>query len=149
MQRFKKISIGLLIALLMVGSALAIVLQTRTLTHNIQIGGGDFQFYSDAGCTIVVTTVEWGSLMRGNEVSKTLYLKNIGSVTIYIDYTVAGLPSGCTLTMYFDSVPWGLVDKKMVAVGTIKQVGFYVNVGAGAVIGSTSFTTVFNGNDVA
>ena len=36
-------------------------------------------FYSDAGCTVEVNEINWGSLPRGGYSSTTLYAKNTGT----------------------------------------------------------------------
>ena len=38
--------------------------------------------YSDAGCTVNLTSIDWGSVYPGESVSRTFYVKNTGNTQI-------------------------------------------------------------------
>jgi len=46
--------------------------------------------YSDAGCTVNVTSVDWGSVYPGESVSRVVYVKNTGNAPITLGMATGG-----------------------------------------------------------
>jgi hypothetical protein len=75
---------ALIVALLIAVSSVALVLGAwylnRPVTmHGIVVAFNDFKVYSDPGCTVLLTDLDWGStLHHGDVVAKELYIKNVG-----------------------------------------------------------------------
>ena len=44
--------------------------------------------YSDSNCTEIISSVDWGSIKPGESTSKTAYVKNTGTGTVTLDFTV-------------------------------------------------------------
>src|SRR3989337_1309896 len=43
--------------------------------------------YSDAACTLNLTSIDWGNVYPGGSVSRTIYVKNTGNVPITLSMT--------------------------------------------------------------
>jgi hypothetical protein len=46
--------------------------------------------YSDSACTNSLTYISWGTVAPGGSVTKTIYIKNTGNITITLSMTKAG-----------------------------------------------------------
>ena len=98
MQKFKKLSILLLVALLSVGVAFATIMQTRDVTNNMTLNAGyDFDLY-EHGTTSPIVSIAWGSFNDGETKEYVIDLKYNGNVAgrIYWDVTI---PAGWTLAV--------------------------------------------------
>ena len=42
------------------------------------------EVYLDSGCTVKCTSIDWGHIAAGAVVSKTIYVKNLGSSVVYL-----------------------------------------------------------------
>jgi len=98
MQKFKKLSILLLVALLSVGVAFATIMQTRDVTNNMTLNAGyDFALF-EHGTTTPCLTIEWGSFNDSETKEYVIDLKYNGNVAGRI-YWDASLPAGWTLAI--------------------------------------------------
>ena len=84
-MNLKRPRIGILIAIGIVGMMLVIatagLLSTnQTLAANGTIAGINLGVYSDSACTVPVTTVAWGTVTAGTQVTQTIYVKNTGNI---------------------------------------------------------------------
>jgi len=82
---FKKLSPAISIALAVTALALVIV-TAGLLTTNQQVPATgtvtaiNLGVYSDSGCTTPLTTISFGNIVPGTQVTQTIYLKNTGNV---------------------------------------------------------------------
>jgi hypothetical protein len=84
-MNLKRPSIGALIAIGIVGMMLIIATagllsSNQTLAANGTIAGINLGIYSDYGCTTPITTVSWGTVTPGTQVTQTIYVKNTGNI---------------------------------------------------------------------
>ena len=47
----------------------------------------DVGVYSDSACTQNLTSIDWGTILPGNSVTETIYVKNTGNARIYLTMT--------------------------------------------------------------
>ena len=86
-----KISIGAIIALAATGIFLSLVtaglIVTQTVPSNGTVEAVNIGVYSDSECTQNLTSISWGTLYPGNSTTKTLWVKNTGSLPVTITMT--------------------------------------------------------------
>ena len=98
MQKFKKISILLLVALLSVGVAFATIMQTRNVGNNMTLNASyDFALY-EHGTTSPIVSIAWGSFNESESKEYVFDLKYLGNVAGRV-YWEASLPAGWTLAI--------------------------------------------------
>jgi hypothetical protein len=98
MEKFKKISIMLVLSMLMMGIAFAVIMQQKSITNNMTLNASyDFALY-ETGTTTPVTTIEWDGFNDGETKEYIIDLKYLGNVQGRI-YWDGALPSGWTLTI--------------------------------------------------
>jgi len=91
---FKKVGTGTLIAITIAGVLLvAITAGLLTTTQNVP-GSGTISaiglgVYSDSGCTTPLTSISFGSVNPGTQVTQTIYLKNTGNIAENLTMTVS------------------------------------------------------------
>ena len=88
----RTISIGVLIAIAVTGLFLTVMSagvlsSTQTVTSSGMIAAVNIGVYNDAGCTQACSSVDWGTLAPGASTSKTIYLKNTGTVPVTLSMT--------------------------------------------------------------
>jgi hypothetical protein len=92
---FKKVGSGTLIAITIAGVLLvAVTAGLLTTTQNVP-GSGTISaiglgVYSDSGCTTALTSISFGSVNPGTQVSQTIYLKNTGNIAENLTMAVSG-----------------------------------------------------------
>jgi hypothetical protein len=91
----KRISRGAIIAIVMVGLILTVTTTgLLSISQSIQSSGTvtavNLGVYSDSGCTIPKTSIDWGSISPGNTITSTVYVKNTGNVPITLSMTKTG-----------------------------------------------------------
>ena len=76
---------------MVVGSAvtLAVLNVQRAIPSSGLVVAINVGVYSDAGCTLNLTSIDWGSVYPGGSVSKTIYVKNTGNAPITLSMTTA------------------------------------------------------------
>ena len=86
-----KLSTGAFVALITTAILLTVVtagvISTQTLPSNGTISAVNVGVYSNYQCTTNCTSINWGALQPDDEATKTVYVKNTGSVPITITMT--------------------------------------------------------------
>ena len=77
---------------MVVGSAvtLAVVNVQRAIPSSGLVVAVNVGVYSDAGCTLNLTSIDWGSVYPGGSVSRTIYVKNTGNVPMTLSMAATG-----------------------------------------------------------
>ena len=87
----QKISIGAIIALAATGIFLSLVtaglVATQTVTSNGTVSAVNVGVYSNYSCTQNLTSISWGTLYAGNSTTRTIYVKNTGTVPVTLTMT--------------------------------------------------------------
>jgi hypothetical protein len=87
MQKTKQLNlrIGAIIALVIIGVATAsLTMAALSANQNVPSSGtvtasANLGVYSDSGCSVNLTSINWGTLTAGGSTTKTVYVKNTGS----------------------------------------------------------------------
>ena len=76
---------------MVMGSAvtLAVLNVTRAIPSSGLIVAINVGVYSDAACTLNLTSIDWGNVYPGDSVSRTIYVKNTGNAPIALSMTTA------------------------------------------------------------
>ncbi len=86
-----KLSTGAIIALAATGLFLSLVTAGLITTQNISSNGTvttvNVGVYSDSQCTQNCTSISWGTLYPSNSTSRTIYVKNTGTVPVTLSMT--------------------------------------------------------------
>ena len=90
----KRVAIFVLSACLIgmiVGSAvtLAVLNVQRAIPSSGLVVAVNVGVYSDAACTLNLTSIDWGNVYPGGSVPKTIYVKNTGNAPITLSMTTA------------------------------------------------------------
>ncbi len=77
---------------MVVGSAvtLALLSTNRAIPSTGTVTAVGVGIYSDADCTINLTSIDWGNVYPGDSVSRAIYVKNIGNVPITLTMATNG-----------------------------------------------------------
>jgi hypothetical protein len=91
----RRISIGALVALVATGLFLTLVttgllMSSQTVPSSGTISAVNVGVYSDSGCTLNLTSISWGSMSPSNSTTRTIYVKNTGSLPVTLTMTTAG-----------------------------------------------------------
>lgn len=88
-----KLSSGLIIALAITGVFLTLVtagiIATQTVASNGTVSSVNVGVYSNIQCSQNCTSLAWGNLYPGDSTSKTIYVKNTGTIPITLSMTTA------------------------------------------------------------
>jgi hypothetical protein len=87
-----RISTGAVIAIAVLGIALTLTTAgllsvTQLVSSSGTITTVNVGVYSDSACTQNLTSINWGTVSPGGSVTKTIYVKNTGSVQITLSMT--------------------------------------------------------------
>jgi archaellum component FlaF (FlaF/FlaG flagellin family) len=86
-----KLSSGLIIALAATGVFLTLVtagiIATQTVASNGTVSSVNVGVYSNSQCNQNCTSLAWGTLYPSNSTSKTIYVKNTGTIPITLSMT--------------------------------------------------------------
>jgi hypothetical protein len=86
-----RLSTAAIIALATTGIFLTLVtagiISTQTIPSDGTITAVDVGVYSNIQCSQNCTSISWGSLYPGNSTTRTVYVKNTGTVPITLDMT--------------------------------------------------------------
>ena len=90
---FKKLGTGTLIAVIIAGVLLVVLTAgLLTTTQNVPASGTisaiNLGVYSNAGCTVPLTSITFGMVTPGTQATQTLYLKNTGNIAENLTMTV-------------------------------------------------------------
>jgi len=87
----RKLSTGAIIALAATGIFLTLVtaglIATQTIPSNGTVSAVNVGVYTDSQTTQNCTSLNWGTLSPGNTASKTVYVKNTGTVPVTLTMT--------------------------------------------------------------
>jgi len=89
--KMRKFSTGVITALVATGIFLTLVtaglIATQTIPSNGTVTAVNIGVYSDSQCTQNCTSISWGTLSPGNTTSKTVYVKNTGTLPVTLTMT--------------------------------------------------------------
>jgi hypothetical protein len=124
------------VVVLMTAGVLALLSVNRTLTTTGTIGTVNVGVYSDANCTVPVSSLVWGTVEPGASPVETVYVKNLGTVTETLNMTSnAWTPSACSSYM---TLTWD-AENASVTVGNAVKADFTLTISS-SVTGITSFS---------
>ena len=88
----RKISVGALIAIVATGLFLTLLtsgllMSSQTVQSGGTVSSVNVGVYSDSGCTQNCTTLDWGAITPGNSVTRTVYVKNTGTLPLTLSMT--------------------------------------------------------------
>ena len=116
----RRISIGALVALTATGLFLTLVttgllMSSQTVPSSGTISAVNVGVYSDSGCTLNLTSISWGSMSPGNSTTRTIYVKNTGSLPVTLTMTTSGWTPASAST--YLSLAWNR-ENYVLAVGS-------------------------------
>ncbi len=87
-----KLPLGAVIAIAATGLLLTMItsgalVSSQTVTSAGTISAINVGVYSDSACTVNCTNIDWGALSPSTSTTKTVYLKNSGSVPVTLSMT--------------------------------------------------------------
>jgi hypothetical protein len=90
-------------AIMMLTSVLALMQSNKTFSNSGTITTVNVAAYQDSGCTQVLSTIDWGTIVPGSSANRTIYIKNTGNAQVSLNMTVntwspPNAPSYMTLT---------------------------------------------------
>jgi len=89
MQKTAAVGIAVAVAgIMMLTSVLALLQSNRTFSNTGTITTVNVGAYQDSGCTQVLSTIDWGSVVPGSSSNRTIYVKNTGNAPISLNMTV-------------------------------------------------------------
>ena len=94
---------------MVVGSAvtLAVLNVQRAIPSSGLVVAVNVGVYSDSGCTLNLTPIDWGSVYPGGSAPRTIYVKNTGNAPITLSMTTASwnpaIAAGQTAVAYEQS----------------------------------------------
>ena len=94
-----RVSVLIVLAACLVGMALgsaltfAILTSQRAIPSTGVVLAVNVGVYSDDGCRVNLTSIDWGSVYPGDSVSRTLYVKNTGNVPVTLSMAASGWSS--------------------------------------------------------
>jgi hypothetical protein len=89
MQKTAAVGIAVAVAgIMMLTSVLALLQSNRSFSNTGTITTVNVGAYQDVGCTQVLSTIDWGSVVPGSSSNRTIYVKNTGNAPISLNMTV-------------------------------------------------------------
>jgi hypothetical protein len=93
-MEMRKISTGVAIAIAATGLFMTLLttgllMSSQTLQSSGTVTAVNVGVYSDSGCTQNCTSIDWGTIAPGNSSSRTIYIKNIGTIPLTLSMTTA------------------------------------------------------------
>ena len=88
----RRISVGALIAVVATGLFLTLLtsgllMSSQTVQSGGTVSSVNVGVYSDSGCTQNCTTIDWGPITPGNSATRTIYVKNTGTLPVTLSMT--------------------------------------------------------------
>jgi hypothetical protein len=78
------IAIMLILTLLVSGA----IISSKTVSSTGIITTTNIGVYSDSDCTQSLTSINWGNISTGNSVTRTIYVKNLGTTQVTLSLSV-------------------------------------------------------------
>ena len=90
----RKISTGAIIAIAVTGLFLTLLTSGLLMSYQTVQSGGTITavnvgVYSNSGCTVNATYIDWGPLLPGNTTTRTVWVKNIGTANVTLSMTTS------------------------------------------------------------
>jgi hypothetical protein len=146
----QKISLGAIIAVAVTGLFLSIVTAGLLTTSQTVPSGGTISavnvgVYTDSGCTTNCTSIDWGTLAAGGSNSRTIYVKNTGTIPVTLSMTNASwTPSNANTYL---TVSWNR-QNSVLAVNSSVQATLTLTASANAGnLTSFSFNIIITGTE--
>ncbi len=155
-------------AIMLLTTALAVTYYTQTINHHAEIGvDGSIQAYSDASCTLVMTSQPWGTFNTStadDTKNVSVYVKNLGNVPVNVTWYASTLAYNTGQDKYV-SAPWTFYmangtsgsiirpendtspSKTHLAVGDVAYFKFFLTAAQGALPDTLDFQTHFLSKD--
>lgn len=156
--------------ILVLSTALGLVYYTKTIDHHATIvTDGKMQAYSDASCTQLLNSHDWGdfNISSGDSTNTfDFYLKNEGNVLINVTWAASNFTSYNTTEIQFETSKWVLYlvkaeptevrmapenattpDRISLSSGQVTHLRFYLVALAGSPPEDFNFITRLNSND--
>jgi hypothetical protein len=117
----KKTIIGTALVLavaLTIAGVLAVIQSSKTVPSHGHIQGISVNLYSNAGCTVPLTSVDWGNINNGTSTNSTIYVKNEGTANMTLTMTASGwspLNATTYITLTWDRESYVLANQTSVA----------------------------------
>lgn len=146
----QKAAIGAVIAVAAAGLFLTMITaglltSSQTVQSSGNITAVNVGVYTDSGCTQNCTSIDWGTLAPGNSSSRTIYVKNAGTVPVTLSMaTSTWVPSNANayLTLTWNRANYVLNPNTSVAA----TLTLTASSGAGAIT-TFSFNIVITGTE--
>ena len=143
-------SMGAIIAVAITGLILTMITSgaltaNQTVPSSGTITAVNVGVYTNSACTINCTSIDWGTLAPGESTTRTVYIKNLGTVPMTVTMTTTNwVPSNAATYL---SVSWNRENTPL-AVGASVQATLTLTASAGAgAISSFSFNVVITGTE--
>ena len=101
-----------------IAGGLAVIQSSKTVPSHGHIQGISVNLYSNAGCTVPLTSVDWGNINNGTSTIQTIYIKNEGTATMTLNMTTSGWsPSNSTsyITLTWNRESYSLANQTSVS----------------------------------
>ncbi len=79
-------AVGLFLTVLTAG----VLTSSQTMQSTGSITAVNVGVYSDSGCTQNLTSIDWGTLAPGNSTTRTIYIKNTGTIPVTLSMATSG-----------------------------------------------------------
>src|SRR3972149_2420723 len=112
----RKVSMSAIIAIVVTGLFLTMI-TAGVLTANQTVPSGgtitavNVGVYTDSACTVNATSIDWGTLSPTNTTTRTIYVKNTGTIPVTLSMTTANwVPSNANtyLTLTWNRANYAL-----------------------------------------
>ncbi len=146
----QKLSAGTIIALAITGLFLTFVtsgvlLSSQSVQSSGTITAVNVGVYTDSGCTLNCTAIDWGSLAPGNSTTRTIYVKNTGNLQVTLSMTTGNwVPSNANTYL---TLTWNRANYVLNAGASVSAtLTLSANSNAGNIT-SFSFNTIITGTE--
>ena len=68
--------------------ASGVLVTSQTFTNTGVLATANLMLYSDSACTQPLVSVDWGTISPGISVSRTIYVKNVGTTQVTLSFSV-------------------------------------------------------------
>ena len=145
-----KISTGAIIAIAATGLFLTLLttgllISSQTVPSTGTVTAVNVGVYSDSGCTLNLTSISWGTLSPGNVITRTIYVKNSGTVPMTLSMrTESWVPTNANSSI---TLTWNRANYRLNAGQSIDAI-LTLNVSSTTSgITNFSFNTVITGTE--
>jgi hypothetical protein len=146
----RKISTGAIIAIAATGIFLTLLtsgllISSQTVPSNGTITAVNVGVYSDSGCTQNCTSIDWGTIAPGNSTTRTIYVKNTGTIPVTLSMTMGSwVPSNASSYL---TLSWNRGGTVLIANQSISAVLTLSASSSAGNITSFSFNIIITGTE--